>query len=237
MTTSSMKCPLIALVGLFVLYSHAFAGDGDPFSLGAGANWLTDSNIYRSDSASGSVQSDRASSLFALVQAETRISRQRIYAKLNAGQVRFSKLDYLDYDTQDFSGGWDGEFPRQIKAGLDWGRTQSLASFADINVPRRNVIRRDSLNAHADLPLVRNWHLVAAGGNNRTHNSNALDAAGDVDSSSVEGGLRYQTPYGNQIDAILRATDARYPNQSLSALVDTGYREQLADLRDRKSVV
>lgn len=230
MTTSGRKHPLAVAAGLAAVLSFSSAFAGDPLNFGAGASWFSDSNLFRTDSASG-VSSDHAASAFALVQAETSLSRQRLFANLKLGQVKFSRFSYLDYDTQDFSAGWSGEFPRRIAAGLDWKRSQTLASFSDLNDVRRNVIRRDSLNGHFDLPLVLNWHLIGAGAGSQSRNSSVVDQPSDLDGSSGEGGLRYVTPYGNQIDAVLRTSRSRYPNRSLSALLDTEYRERMGDLR------
>lgn len=235
MKKSSKKHPVLPSVWFataLLLPTCALAEAQDPIRLGAGVSWLTDSNLFRTDSASlGGVTSDRATSAFAILNAETTLSRQRLYANFNIGSVKFSKSSYLDYDTQEFSAGWSGEFPHRVRTGLDWKRTQTLASFADLGAVRRNVIRRDSLNGHFDLPLVMNWHLIGAGGGSQSRNSNEIDAGSDVDGNSAEGGLRYVTSYGNQLDAVLRTTHARYPSRTLSALLDTEYREQLADLR------
>lgn len=230
-TNPSVRSTVLFAVALF-LPVCALAEDLKPLRLGAGLTWRNDSNIFQADSASpGGVSSDQSSSAFAIVNAETTLSRQRLYANFNVGSVKFNRFSYLNYDKQDFSAGWSGEFPHRLNAGLDWSRAQTLASFSDIGAERRNVIRRTALGAHFDLPLMMNWHLIGAGSGSQSRNSNEIDAGSDLDVTSAEGGLRYVTPYGNQLDAVLRSSLSRYPNRTLSALLDTDYREQLADLR------
>lgn len=223
---------MVCIIAALLAPARASAENNDPLRLGAGVSWMSDSNLFRADSSiPGAVRSDRATSTFALANVETTLSRQRLYANLKAGSVKFSKFNYLDYDTQDLSAGWSGEFPHQLRSGVDWIRSQTLASFADLGTPRRNLVRRDSLNGNINLPIASDWHLIAAGGGSQSRNSNPIDAVSDVDGNSVEGGLRYATSYGNQFDAVLKSTHTRYPKRTLSALLDTQYREQLADLR------
>ncbi|WP_417070232.1 XrtB/PEP-CTERM-associated polysaccharide biosynthesis outer membrane protein EpsL [Niveibacterium terrae] len=227
-TPLSKACYLVAIL----VPAWASAENNDPLRLGAGVSWMSDSNLFRADSSTpDAVRSDRATSAFALLSAETTLSRQRLYADLNVGSVKFSKSSYLDYDTQDLSAGWSGEFPLRLRSGIDWKRSQTLASFADLGTPRRNLVRRDSLNGNFDLPFAGDWHLIAAGGGSQSRNSNAIDAVSDVDANSFEAGFRYATSYGNQFDVVLHSAHTRYPERSLNALFDTQYREQLADFR------
>lgn len=215
-----------------VLTPPALAEDPTPLRYGAGVTFQRDSNLFRVDSeASGGVQSDNITNGYAYLGFDTTLSRQRLYGNFNFGKTQFSRFSQLDYDKQDIKAGWDGDFPGQVRTGLAWTRTAQLANFADLVIPRKNVITRDAVRLDLDVPVVSNWHIVAAGVANRARNSSTFDVGNDLDGRSIEGGMRYVTNYGNRLDLVFQQTNVEYINRQAQSDADSAYEEHSASLR------
>lgn len=228
------RCGIASVLSVvpLVLTPPALAEDPTPLRYGAGVTFQRDSNLFRVDSeVSGGVQSDNITNGYAYLGFDTTLSRQRLYGNFNFGKTQFSRFSQLDYDKQDIKAGWDGDFPGQVRTGLVWTRTAQLANFADLTIPRRNVITRDAVRLDLDVPVMANWHIVAAGTVNQARNSNTLDRGNDLDGRSVEGGLRYVTPYGNRLDFVGQQTNVDYTERTPNPFSDSAYRERMASLR------
>ncbi|GAA5182497.1 hypothetical protein GCM10025771_31920 [Niveibacterium umoris] len=237
MTISSKNSACLSLVNVILFSALAVpqcakAEDPTPLRYGAGVTYQRDSNLFRLDGeATGEVQSDNITSGYAYLGFDTTLSRQRLYGNFNIGRAHFSRFSQLDYDKQDIKTGWSGDFPGQIQTGLVWTRTSQLANFADLNLPRRNVITRDAVRLDLDVPVIASWHIVAAGTVNQSRNSNTLDRGNDLDGHSAEGGVRYVTNYGNRLDLVLQQTNVDYPNRIPQDYGDSAYHERSAYLR------
>ncbi|WP_374511675.1 XrtB/PEP-CTERM-associated polysaccharide biosynthesis outer membrane protein EpsL [Niveibacterium sp.] len=237
MNLSSKKFARYGLVSFLsamplVLTLTAQAEDPTPLRYGAGMTFQRDSNLFRLDSETpGGVQSDNITNGYAYLGFDTTLSRQRLYGNFNFGKTQFSRFSQLDYDKQDIKAGWDGDFPGQIRTGLTWTHTAQLANFADLTVPRRNLITRDAVRLDLDVPVIANWHIVAAGAANQARNSNTLDRGSDLDGRTVEGGIRYVTPYGNRLDVVGQQTNVGYIERTATPFSDSAYRERSASLR------
>jgi exopolysaccharide biosynthesis operon protein EpsL len=212
--------------------SSAWADEGDAFHFGGGVTTTWDSNIFRFDSATpGGVQSDNLTNYYGLIGFDKLVGRQELYGDFVIGKTKFSRFSELDYDNQKIQTGWNGYFPNEIHSKLEWTRSQYLSNFADLLVPRRNVITADKVSLDLDVPVYANWHAVGGGDVVRSRNSNELDSSNNRDGYGVNGGVRYVTPYGNRLDLVYGAERSRFPDRIFTAVTDTAYRDQTADLR------
>ncbi len=222
----------LALPGLLACNFPACAEEGDAFHFGGGLTYLSDSNIFRTDpDAPGGQRSDNLTNFYGIIGFDKTIGRQELYGNFIFGKTKFSRFSELDYDNQDLKAGWNGNFPAGIHSKLEWARDQHLSNFADLVVPRRNVITADKLSLDLDVPVVNNWHAVGGADLVKTKNSNELDRSNNREGEGLEAGVRYVTPYGNKLDLVYRTSKSQFPDRSVASVTDTGYRDQAGDLR------
>jgi len=218
--------------GALLHASAVFAEEGDAFRYGGGLSVQYENNLFRrSDSSPLGTPSDTSVRAYGLLGFDKVWSRQRFYGDFVFGRVSYMDFSDLDYNREDFSAGWKGNFPHEINTQLDWKQTQSLASFSDLVIKRRNVITRDNIDGSIDVPVIANWHIVGGAGYQQSRNSNDIDKVNDLNGTYGEGGVRYATNYGNHLDVVYRELHSEYINRVASARVDAEFVERTADLR------
>ncbi len=221
-----------SILGATSAQMPASAEEGDAFTLGGGVTYTWDSNIFRFDSSiPGAVRSDNMTNLYGIAGFDKYIGRQELYGDFLIGKTQFSRFSELDYDNQKIRTGWKGYFPHEIRTTLEWLRGQYLSSFADLQLPRRNVVTSDKIHFDLDVPVYANWHAVGGADVVRSRNSNELDKNNNRDAEGFEGGARYVTSYGNRLDLVYSTEKSRFPDRFLTQITDTAYRDQTVDLR------
>lgn len=199
------------------------------FSIGAGLQSQYDSNVVRAptDAGNGSWinQAD------AIAGFDRTYGRQHVYATADVGRVLYDQLSVYNYTHEALHGGWHMDLLDSANSEVDLTRTLDLAHFADLNSVRRNVISRDAAHVSVDYPVATVWRPIVGADAARLRNSNGVDSPADVNTSEVDGGIRYQTGKENQVDLVARMVRGSYPNPQPVPAQVSSYREKGGDLR------
>jgi hypothetical protein len=230
---------LIAALAVVPLPAQAQAQLPEPgFSWGVGESVEHDSNLDRlpSNSPAGTQIADTIKSTSILGSFDDTYSRETITAKAQIGRVDYVRRanpdDHTyDYTSEDLHAALDSSLPYNIDATIKAARTAALAHFADIGEPVRDVIDTKDLTANLALPITIDFRTLLGADRVQTRNSYGPLQTQDLDTTEVNGGIRYQPASGNSIDLLLRTVRGIYINGTPSALISPGYRDKAVDLR------
>jgi len=157
--------------------------------------------------------------------------REDVSASATIARVLYPIYSQYDITQQDIRGTLRSSLPLNTDAVLTVARTSQMAHFADLGSPIRDVIYHNELNASVDFPFTANWRGVLTGDDARTMNSASIFQTQDLDTTELDGGVRFQPSSGNHVDLLLRTVHGTYPNGSPSVFISPGYNDRGADLR------
>ena len=199
---------------------------------GAGETVEHDSNLTRANAQSGYPIISATSYITDLVATlhET-YGREDLTASATIGRALYPVYRQYDITQQDIRGTLLSNLPLSAQALLTVARTSQMAHFADLGSPVRDVIYHNELNASVDFPLRINWRAVLTGDDAHTLNSASIFQTQDLNTTELDGGIRFQPSTGNHVDLLLRTVHGTYPNGSPSVFISSGYNDRGADLR------
>ncbi|HYA66446.1 MAG TPA: hypothetical protein VEE84_07140 [Burkholderiaceae bacterium] len=202
------------------------------FSWGPGETVAHDNNLTRVNSQSGyPTVSDTSYTTSLTATLHETYSRQDVMASATVGRVLYQTYSEFDATQENLRAALQSDLPLSASSRVTLVRTAVMAQFADIGGATPDVITRNEINGSVDFPLESNWRAVLGGDDSKTQNSASMYQTQNLNTTELNGGIRFQPVTGNHIDVLLRTLHAEYPNGSPSALVSSGYNERGADLR------
>lgn len=225
----------ILLLGAFcciLAQSHAQEFNNGTY-LGASLETGYDSNLTRAPVGSGA-RATPIDGSYLLAGFDQTYERERLRASAQLGRVIFGKAEVFDYSPQDLRVLLDSSLPSSVDTEIQITRTEQLASLADLNSVRRDIIVQDLVGASVGFPVIgHDWRVLVAGDGSHVRNSSAIDHLTDVNILDASAGLRYQPGSENYVDFLARGLNASYPHAAGSVFSGNSYHDRGADLRTR----
>lgn len=238
---SGSVCVVVALARTVVLalvlatqFSQSLRAQEVPLgvSWGVGETVEHDNNLTRANAQSPYPILSATSYLTGLTgMVHETYGREDVTASATIARALYPVYSQYDITQQDIRGTLLSNLPLSTEAVLTLERTSQMAHFADLGSPIRDVIYHNEVNASIDFPLTVNWRAVVTGDDGRTLNSASIFQTQDLNTTEVDGGIRFQPSTGNHVDLLLRTVHGTYPNGSPSVFISPGYNDRGADLR------
>ncbi len=221
---------LAALLGLGASARGADVPLG--FTFGPAETITYDSNVLRtpSDAASPGGRGDISTATDLTGALHEIYGREDVTASATVGRVLYRHMTQLDYTEQDARARVKASLPLNIDADVSGSHTATLAHFADIATPIRNVITHNEVAASLGLPITLDWRTVVGGNGAQSRNSAPAFATQDFNTAEVNGGIRFQPSTGNHVDLLVRSIHATYISATPQTLLGPGYHDRAADI-------
>ena len=149
---------------------------------------------------------------------------------------RYDTFDYLNFDGKDYRASWLWSLTPRFTGEFFFGQTESPVSYTDFRGRSLNIQRSQIQRVSADWKIRGAWYLT--GGIDRTvfTNSAAFTQVGSTEMNTVEGGIKYAAPSGASLALVVRESDGRFLNRTLSAgsQFDSRYTQNDTSLRLHK---
>ncbi|MES2501533.1 MAG: hypothetical protein V4545_02920, partial [Pseudomonadota bacterium] len=186
-----------------------------------GANITYDDNVFRFSSPTlarqafgSSATSDTIKRLDVGVDANLRLSRQLLRLSTSLSESRYNRFDLLDNTAKSYALAWDWRLGNQFFGTLSTNKNESIAGFAEIRNPVRNLRTVERQAASVNWRFHPDWTAYAS--RNQLKTENELEGFRSLDRDDVitETGLRYSNLLGTQLGLSYRNVDSEYPNRT-----------------------
>jgi len=218
----------IAVAGLFLPATEAFALWDDKLKLFAEEKVTRDDNIFRISkdvdpvSASGSTsRGDTYHTTSLGFNLDVPVSRQRFQADYSWNATRFNRLTDLDFNGHDARAVWLWQLGNDASGQLGYAETFALASFANTQSTTPDPLKTQQAFFNAAYLVTPRWRLQAGVSGLELSNGAPAFQALDLDVLYTEVAVSYVTPANNSVGLSARTEDGRYPK----SLTDNSYRQ------------
>jgi exopolysaccharide biosynthesis operon protein EpsL len=203
-----------------------------PWQLWAAIGGYYDSNLFRladgvnPQTAIGSSSKSDTVGIAALgFKADVPISRQRLLFDAAVDYSDFSRFDFLDNTGYRVRGAWEWQAADQWSGDVGGSTRRFLSGFNNIQAPIKDMITEDRLFGTAGYRFTPRWRVRGGVDWYQWTHSNLTRRSLDNDTTSGLIGIDYLTPADNSVGALVRYTNARFPNREVVAgtLVDNQY--------------
>jgi len=209
----------IAVAGLFLPATDAFALWDDKLKLFAEEKVTRDDNIFRLPkdvdpvSANGSTISRgdtyRTTSLG--LNLDVPMSRQRLQADYTWNATRFNRLADLDFNGHDARAAWLWQLGNDASGQLGYTETFALASFANIQRSTPDPLKVQQAFFNAAYLVTPRWRLQAGASGLELSNGAEAFQGLDLNVLYTEVAVSYVTPANTSVGLSARTEDGRYP--------------------------
>jgi len=224
---------LAILIGTACLAGGAARADkGDVVNFSVAASQAHDDNVFRLSPTTdpllaigSSEKSDTTTTTTVGVTVDKTIGLQRLKLDTQISAVRYRRFRLLDHEPNQIDATWQWQLGNRLRGELSSSRKQSITGFGDFRTPVKNIKTLESRNGSIYLRFGADWEGFVGAVRGVGENSNAAQITDDSRTDTKETGLRYGPASGNWLRWKLRQTDARYPNQQITAgsRVDNSY--------------
>jgi exopolysaccharide biosynthesis operon protein EpsL len=204
-----------------------------PYSLVVGADVSRDSNLFRQPS-SARLTADTISMAYVGLRVDKQYSLQRFQLDVTETVRSYAKTKTLDFNSLDYRGAWLWQVGPRLTGTLSADRRESLVPFEDVLNPGttvRNVRVTENRAFTLDGWAIGDWHLILGANQTSQVSDLAVQIQPDFKAVGSEAGVRYAIASGSSVAGLVRTTSGDYINQSGSALLGTGYRQDEVELR------
>ena len=229
----------IAVAGLFMPATHAFALWGDKLQLYVEEKAARDDNVFRISkdadpvSAIGSTsRGDRYHTTSLGFNFDVPLSRQRLQAAFAANDTRYDQFTNLDFTGFDARAVWFWQLGNALGGQLGYTESLSLASFAYIQANKPDALRTRQTFLNAAFLITPRWRLQTGWSRLQQSNSDAARQVSDINIASTEASLGYVTPANNSVRFATRVEEGNYPQREFvpGSLLDDAYRQYAAGI-------
>ncbi|NRR31617.1 outer membrane beta-barrel protein [Oxalobacteraceae bacterium] len=235
-TSSSRLAP--ARAGLALLIGALFgapanAALSDTIHPYVGVGYSYDDNLLRQADEATGPRSDSSRQLFAGVEFERPIGRQRVTASGKLTKVSFNRFDELNYDGKDLAATWFWQLGDHLSGSAGATYNQNLASFSDFRGTERNLRTQRSEFVDGAWRFHPSWQLRGR----QTRDEFRFDLAQqhylNRNEDASEAGIDYLAPSGSTIGLQYRRLKGSYPNPLIfeGQVADQGFTQDELKLK------
>jgi len=229
----------VVAAGTALPATGALALLGDQVELSAAETVSHDDNVFRLSSAQSSAavlgtpsKGDTFHTTTFGLRLDVPVSRQRIQADLALNDTRYDQFSVLNLKGHNARARLLWLYGDRLTGQAGISESLTLASLANVqsgvqsSTPNSLTTIRSFVNAN--YLLAPRWQLRGELGRFSQSNEVPERRVNDIEIDSVDAGLSYVTPAGNQLGVGLRLDDAHLPQQQpvAGALIDNSYRQQ-----------
>ena len=216
----------IAVAGLFLPATEAFALWDDKLKLFAEEKITHDDNVFRFSRDLDPV-GDTYHTTSLGFNLDAPVSRQRFQVDYTWKATRFNHTHELDFDGYDARASWLWQLGNDLSGQLGYAETFSLASFAYIQSRTPDPLKTRQASLKAAWLVTPRWRLQTGWSGLEQTNGNPLLQASDINIVGTDVTLSYVTPANNSVGLNTRVEDGHFPNREFvpGSLLDTAYRQ------------
>jgi exopolysaccharide biosynthesis operon protein EpsL len=221
----------IAVAGLFLPATEAFALWDDKLKLFAEEKATRDDNIFRIskdvDPASAIGSTSRGDTYHTTslgFDLDVPVSRQRFQAGYTGNATRFNRFTDLDFNGHDARAVWLWQLGNDASGQLGYAETFALASFANTQSRRPDPLKTQQAFFNTAYLVTPRWRLQAGVSGLELSNGAPAFQNLDLDVLYTEVAVSYVTPANTSVGLSARTEDGRYPK----SLTDNSYRQRRA---------
>ncbi len=216
----------IAVAGLFLPATQAFALWDDKLKLFAEEKITHDDNIFRFSKDLDPV-GDTYHTTSLGFNLDAPVSRQRFQVDYTWKATRFNRSTELDFDGHDARAIWLWQLGNDLSGQLGYAETLSLASFAYIQTRTPDPLKTRQASLKAALLVTPRWRLQTGWSGLQQTNGNPALQLSDINIVGTDVTLSYVTPANNSMGLNTRVEDGRFPNREFmpGSLLDNAYRQ------------
>ena len=224
----------IAVAGLFMPATHAFALWGDKLQLYVEEKAARDDNVFRIskdvDPASAVGSTSRGDSYHTTslgFNFDVPLSRQRFQAAFSTNTTRYDQFTNLDFTGHDARAVWLWQVGNKLGGQLGYADNLSLASFAYIQATTPDPLRTRQAFLNADFLVTPRWRLQTAWSELDQTNGDQSHQVSDINIASTEVSLGYVTPANNSVRLATRVEEGSFPKREFvpGSPLDNAYRQ------------
>jgi exopolysaccharide biosynthesis operon protein EpsL len=210
------------LVALLLLPCHAFAGEGDAFSLVTSAFWQYQDNVFYLPDGSeptqfgaGAPRGDHSRTVSVGLNLDKMVGRQHFTGNVTRNTVRYNRLGLLDYDGYSAQAGWKWRVGNDLSGDLNYTKRRYLQGFGDFRAAEvaKNLVDVESWRFAANYKLDAYWTLLGGVNRDSLRNDLVLRQPNDYDIDRAEAGIRYTTRAGTAFELVGRHSEGNFPNR------------------------
>jgi exopolysaccharide biosynthesis operon protein EpsL len=221
----------IAVAGLFLPATEAFALWDDKLKLFAEEKATRDDNIFRISkdvgpaSAIGSTsRGDTYHTTSLGFNLDVPVSRQRLQAGYTWNATRFNRFTDLDFNGHDARATWLWQLGNDASGQLGYAETFALASFANTQSRTPDPLKTQQAFFNTAYLVTPRWRLQAGVSGLELSNGAPAFQSLDLDVLYTEVAVSYVTPADTSVGLSARTEDGRYPKSPS----DNAYRQYRA---------
>lgn len=216
--TGATGSALVILASLAPASSWALWGDR--LQLYASENIAYDSNVFRTSlkldpqlSIGASGRGDTLATTAVGFSLDVPVSLQRFQLGYRWFTSRYNTFTDLDHDGHSLNAAWLWAVTPWLTGDVGYQETRNLASFADIQGRRPDLVTDRMAYANAAWLMTPSWRLHGAVTGVRTEHEDPLRApANDVENVAVEAGVSYISRQENRIGVAVRREEGKSPH-------------------------
>ena len=224
----------IAVTGLFIPATKAFALWDDKLQLFAEEKFTHDDNVFRLPK-----NLDPATSIGSPSKGDTYrttslgfnfnvpVSRQRFQAAFARNDTRYDQFTDLDFTGHDARAVWLWQLGNDLSGQLGYTENLSLASFAYIQGRTPDPLKTRQAFLNAAFLVTPRWRLQGGWGGLEQTNGDPAYQVSDINIVSTDATLSYITSANNSVGLSARVEDGRFPNREFApgSPLDNAYRQ------------
>ena len=144
--------------------------------------------------------------------ADIPVSLQRFQLAVGWYDARYRTFEDLDHRGHSARAAWLWSITPRLTGELSYNRSESLASFANIQERRPDLVTSQMALANGAWMATPSWRLHGEATAARTEHSDAR-AINNIEYASLEGGVSYVTAQENRVGVAVRAERGRSPDE------------------------
>jgi exopolysaccharide biosynthesis operon protein EpsL len=139
------------------------------------------------------------------------VSLQRFTGGFTWYDARYRRFDDLDHDGHIARAGWFWSVTPDITGELSYSEEKGLASFANIQGRRPDMVTQRMALANAAWMMLPSWRLHAAANAGEARHTGER-RVNDIELVAIEAGVSYVTAQENRLGVAVRREEGRNPN-------------------------
>lgn len=143
--------------------------------------------------------------------ADIPVSLQRYQFSLGWYDARYRTFEDLDHRGHSLRGAWLWAITPRITGEISYNRSEALASFANIQGRRPDMVTQRMALANAAWMVLPSWRLHGAANWGEARHTGEL-RVNDIELEALEAGVSYVTAQENRVGLAVRGERGRNPN-------------------------